>query len=90
MTEHALKTWPVFFDDVLSGRQTFQIRRNHDREFKEGHTLLLEEWMPDNDSNDPRAGAYTGRKLRVIVRSVLHGPMLGIQKGWCVMGVGLL
>jgi len=89
MTEHALKTWPHFFADVLSGRQTFQVRKN-DRDFKEGDTLLLEEWLPNNDSRDPRAGSYTGRKCRVIVRSVLRGPILGIQKGWCVMGVGLL
>ena len=89
MTEHALKTWPVFFDDVLSGRKTFEVRKN-DRNFQEGDTLLLEEWMPDNASSDPRAGAYTGRKCRVVVRSVLLGEMLGIKKGWCVMGVGLL
>lgn len=86
MTEHALKTWPVFFDDVLSGRKTFEVRKN-DRNFQEGDTLLLEEWAPD--AYGP-SGAYTGRKMRVVVRSVLRGPILGIQKGWCVMGVGLL
>lgn len=88
MREHALKTWPVFFDEVLSGRQTFQVRKNgRDRNFQEGDALLLEEWQPDEDGP---GGAYTGRKVRVVVRSVLRGPILGIQKGWCVMGVGLL
>ena len=89
MTRHALKTWPHFFADVMAGRKPFEIRKN-DRNYQEGDLLLLEEWMPDNESRDPRAGAYTGRKFEVLVTSVLRGPILGIEKGWCVMGVRAL
>lgn len=83
MTTHHLKTWPHFFADVLSGRQTFEVRKN-DRNYQEGDLLVLEEWMPDQDGP---GGAHTGRKFSVLVTSVLRGPILGIEKGWCVMGV---
>jgi hypothetical protein len=83
VTEHALKTWPGFFDDVMSGKKNFEVRKN-DRNYQEGDVLRLEEWMPENEGP---GGAYTGRKFSLLVTSVLRGPILGIREGWCVMGV---
>jgi uncharacterized protein DUF3850 len=83
MIEHSLKTWTAFFDDILSGRKNFEVRRN-DRNFQEGDILRLEEWAPNTYGP---GGAHTGRKARVFVTYVLRGPILGIDKGWCVMAV---
>ena len=61
---HDLKIWPVYFESVADGRKTFEIRTN-DRDFREGDTLHLREWVP---AKEPRgdgdmgyAEGYTGR-----------------------------
>lgn len=61
-TIHALKTWPRFFELVISGRKTFEVRRD-DRDFKPGDTLLLQEWEDMQQS-------YTGREVRACVLDV--------------------
>ena len=42
---HDLKTWPEYFEPILTGRKTFEIRHD-DRDFKTGHVLHLREWLP--------------------------------------------
>lgn len=59
---HDLKTWPRFFNLVISGRKTFEIRTD-DRDFQAGDYLLLREW--DDMQQD-----YTGRSVRVRVVDV--------------------
>jgi ASC-1-like (ASCH) protein len=40
IVKHDLKTWPEYFEKVLSGEKRFEIRKN-DRHFKEGDTLIF-------------------------------------------------
>ena len=49
------KTWPEFFELILSGKKKYDMRVN-DFDISEGDTLVLEEW-------DPETKQYTGRKL---------------------------
>ena len=42
-TVHVLKTIQPFFDDVLTGRKTFELRRT-DRDFHVGDLLLLRDY----------------------------------------------
>ncbi len=49
------KVWPEYFEAILAGRKTFELRLA-DFEVNEGDTLILKEWNPE--IND-----YTGRKL---------------------------
>ena len=49
------KTWPAYFEKVLSGEKRFEVRLA-DFECKEGDLLVLEEW-------DPETEEYTGRHL---------------------------
>lgn len=45
MQTHELKTLPPFFDAILEGRKTFEIRKD-DRDFHVGDILHLREWTP--------------------------------------------
>lgn len=54
--EHRLKSWPQFFDLVLSGHKTHELRRTDDRDFRIGDWLRLQEF-------DPETRQYSGREL---------------------------
>ena len=49
------KIWPRFFEKILSGEKTFELRLA-DFECKPGDILILREW-------DPNTKEYTGRVL---------------------------
>lgn len=74
-TEHELKCWPEFYDEVASGRKTFEIRQN-DRGFEVGDVLLLNEFKPDT--------GYTGRSVR---RLVTYATDWFQRPGWLVMAI---
>jgi hypothetical protein len=49
------KTWPEYFEKILTGEKTFEVRLA-DFDCKTGDTLVLREW-------DPKTKAYTGRQV---------------------------
>lgn len=49
------KVWPEYFEEILRGEKTFELRLN-DFEISEGDILVLKEW-------DPKTKDYTGREL---------------------------
>ncbi len=57
---HILKTHPLYFQAVLTGKKNFEIRKN-DRGFSVGDQLLLKE------TEDESGEKLTGRKILVIV-----------------------
>lgn len=79
MQVHELKTKDLFFRDVFSGRKTFEVRKN-DRGFMPGDVLVLHEYKD--------ADIYTGRSICVFVLYILDGGQYGIDKDYCVMGIG--
>lgn len=61
---HELKIWPEYFKAVREGRKTFEVRVN-DRDFKEGDTVELMEWVPDTIIGEkPYPGMFTGARLK--------------------------
>lgn len=76
---HYLKTWPEYYQAIMSGDKTFEVRFN-DRDFKEGEILQLQEY-------DPAKLAYTGRQEWFYIRHILHGGQFGIEKGYVVMSI---
>ena len=82
---HKLKIWPTFFEAVEAGNKTFECRKN-DRDFATGDTLILKEYDPAKDTTVDH-WKFTGRTLTRTVGFVMHGGALGIEKGYCVMGL---
>ena len=76
---HTLKTWPEFFEKIVSGDKTFEIRRN-DRGFQVGHFLRLREF-------DPKLSEYSGR---VAVCHVTYITDWGQPPGQIVMSINYL
>lgn len=56
------KTWPTYFDAIVSGKKKYELRLN-DFDVQEGDILVLEEW-------DPETKEYTGRSIEKTVTYV--------------------
>ena len=77
---HELKTWKPYFDAVLDGTKTFEIRCD-DRKFSVGDTLLLREYFPVGCT-------YSGREARARITYVLDGPFS--IPGKSIMAISLI
>jgi hypothetical protein len=92
-----LKTWPDYFQLQWDGEKSFEIRRN-DRGFKEGQLYYLAEYRPDWTNPCPSegqpfcsdSGQFTGRKLLIRTKYVMHGPSFGLAKGWVAFGYSIV
>lgn len=76
---HALKTWPVVFDAMLTRAKSFDIRKD-DRGFAVGDVIKFREW-------NPRTKKYTGRSCRALVTYLMPGGRFGIMPGYVCMSV---
>lgn len=72
---HELKILPVYFQPVLDGTKTFEIRDNSERNFREGDTVILNEWDGER---------YTGRNAK---RQITFVTDYAQQPGFCVFGM---
>lgn len=72
---HDLKIRPEWFNAVISGVKTFEIRKD-DRNFQPRDELLLREW---------NGTAYTGRTCKADVTMVLRGEFC--REGYCTMAI---
>lgn len=75
---HELKILPGYFEKVVSGEKTFEIRKN-DRDFEEGDTLLLKEW-------DQITEQYTGREIGVVITYILDDETY-LQPDYVALGI---
>lgn len=74
---HDVKLGATFFEDVKTGRKTFELRKN-DRGYKEGDTIVLHEY---------KDGATTGRTITKKIVYMLEG-FTGLEDGYCILGLG--
>lgn len=77
---HELKTWPEYFQAVISNKKKFEIREN-DRDFKINDELLLKEY-------DPITKTYTGREAQCIVTYTLDKQPF-VPEGYICMAIWL-
>lgn len=84
---HELKCWPTYFDAVMTGKKTFEIREN-DRDFEHGDMLLLREYRASLDEvlerAQPEAGEFTGRTC---LRRICYITNFKQRPGIVVMGL---
>lgn len=76
---HQIKVGTTFFEDIVSGKKNFTIRKN-DRGYKVGDILEKLEFAD---------GRNTGRSVRLLVNYMLED-FTGIEDGYCVMGTTLM
>lgn len=76
---HEIKVWPEYFDVIETGRKNFEVRKN-DRDYKEGHVVLLHEY-------DNKKGEYSGKILAFEIGYVLQGGQFGIPDNYCVFSL---
>jgi len=88
-TEHCLKSWPPFFQAIVSDAKRHDIRRCDDRRFCLGDVLLLQEY-------DPVRAQYTGREARVVITYItsIEYPCAlsseALDKNFCILSIRLL
>ncbi|EIP8136288.1 DUF3850 domain-containing protein [Enterococcus faecalis] len=73
---HVLKIKPCYFNDVISGLKTFEIRKN-DRNFQVGDILVLAEYDDFKFTN------------RMIFVRVVYLTSFEQKEGFCVLGIQL-
>lgn len=74
---HDVKLGTTFFDDVKTGRKTFELRKN-DRGYKEGDIIVMHEY---------KDGTTTGRTIEKKIVYMLED-FTGIEDGYCILGLG--
>ena len=75
---HELKIVPEYFEAVISGKKTFEDRKN-DRPFHEGDLLALNEYHPGNKM-------YTGNSCLVYIDYILNDAEY-CKSGYVVMSI---
>jgi hypothetical protein len=79
---HELKTWPAFYDGIITLQKNFECRFN-DRGFAVGDLLILKEY-------DPLIGVYTGRWCARRVTYIVDACRFeGLKEGFCIMGLSV-
>jgi len=78
MEQHELKTIQPYFDELVNGNKTFELRKN-DRGFKIGDTLILREYLP-------KCNDYTLRSLNFVITHILENYQ-GIEKGYAILSI---
>ncbi len=86
---HELKILPIYFEEVIKGNKTFEIRKD-DRDFNVGDILLLKEYDPDeiyfdiDDKETHFSGKKILRKISYILKDI---PSLGLKQGYVLLAV---
>lgn len=75
---HELKTLPIYFEKVIEGRKSFEVRKN-DRNFKVGDMLALNEYDADKKE-------YTGNSCLVYVDYILKDENY-CKNGFVIMAI---
>lgn len=82
MPHHDLKIWPEYFEAVLDGTKTWELRRR-DRDFRVGDTVSLNEF-------NPASGLFTGRTTLHRITYVLSNVQIGVaglDRSYCVFSI---
>jgi len=85
---HELKSWPKFFEKIIIGEKTHELRRSNDRVFSVGDQILLKEF-------DPRSETYTDREAFVKITYItdVDSPCAysqeALKSNFCILSIKL-
>lgn len=98
---HEVKTWPVPFEAVMSGKKTHEVRK-FDRDYMVGDFLVLKEFIPHKECNgsgvlpdngdtwpccpEPH-GEYTGASIKVRVSYITQPGKFGLPENLGVLSI---
>ncbi len=68
------KTWAPFFQQILDGKKTYDLRLN-DFDVNEGDTILFKEY-------DPKTKTYTGREIEKRITHINKWKIEDLIKFW--------
>ena len=80
--EHKLKIMSKYYEAILLGKKTFEVRKD-DRPYSEGDALLLQETVTSDGCG------YTGREMTVDVTYILRDSDY-VKDGYCIMGIKII
>lgn len=86
---HVLKTVDQYWDDVKSGKKTFEVRLN-DRAFQAGDVLVLRRVNKEGHPNtlpEDNTGIFANSDLTFRVSYLMQGGQFGIEPRYCVLGL---
>lgn len=79
---HDLKIWPEYFQPVVKGLKTFELRYN-DRNFQVGDILMMHEFCPVQWD-------YTVNWVRCVISFILpSGDVAGLQDGYVILAISV-
>lgn len=81
---HQLKCAANYFEDVITGKKTFEVRKN-DRNFHVGDYLALNELTP-HECNSKHEHLETGRSAIFRVHYILDDPAY-CKEGYVILGI---
>ena len=73
---HEIKIAAMYYEDVVSGKKSFELRKN-DRGYKQGDKLIMLEF---------KDGKYTGRIVNADIVYMLED-YTGLAEGYCILGI---
>lgn len=76
---HDIKLAALYYDDVIRGKKTFELRKN-DRKYKVGDLLCMNEYSE---------GKTTGRTIQAEIIYMLED-YSGLEEGYCILGTKVL
>jgi len=86
--EHSLKSWPQFFERIVSGEKTHELRCA-DRNFRVGDIFRLQEF-------DPKMKEFTGREHRAMITYITSVDLpcalshKALHPDFCILSIKLL
>lgn len=76
---HEIRLAAGDYDDVLTGRRSFELRK-HDADYQEGDELLMQEY---------KNGEPTGREIKASIEYLLSEHS-GLTEGYCLLGITVI
>lgn len=83
MKTHYKKIMPQYFNEVVNGNKTFELRAN-DCGYKKGDKLILQEIIIDIRT---MSKTYTGNEIEKEISYVFKDELYGLESGYCILGL---